>query len=375
MKPLALFAGLLILLAAPRVAPAQTDRRIEEQRRVVAALEKKIAAEEREISKIRQGRNAAEEKARRLARQLESRSRLLDETTKQERLLHEQLDRSDSTARALDRSLARVREHYAETVREAYRNYRHNNYLTYLFSSRDFTDAARRMALLRQAAARRSEQLAAIDSLSRRVAAEKAVLENRRQSLDSVAQKLRTQREGLQRDAHTARANVKQMSRREQEALRRKVAQEEQLTLATDELRRLTKGNTEGASFSARTTGLRLPVAGGKVQKYKGNMAEITGPRGAHVLSIYDGRIVNIKRNKVTNKHDVYIAHGEYLTTYTNLGSVCCEKGDKVVRNQRIGTVGPSVDILTMETEYKIVFGIFSPKPNETMRAENCFRR
>ena len=260
-------------------------------------------------------------------------------------------------------------------MREAYRNYRHNNYLTYLFSSRDFTDAARRMALLRQAAARRSEQLAAIDSLSRRVAAEKAVLENRRQSLDSVAQKLRTQREGLQRDAHTARANVKQMSRREQEALRRKVAQEEQLTLATDELRRLTKGNTEGASFSARTTGLRLPVAGGKVKKYKGNMAEITGPRGAHVLSIYDGRIVNIKRNKVTNKHDVYIAHGEYLTTYTNLGSVCCEKGDKVVRNQRIGTVGPSVDILTMETEYKIVFGIFSPKPNETMRAENCFRR
>ena len=54
---------------------------------------------------------------------------------------------------------------------------------------------------------------------------------------------------------------------------------------------------------------------------------------------------------------------------------MCCEKGDKVVRNQRIGTVGPSVDILTMETEYKIVFGIFSPKPNETMRAENCFRR
>lgn len=374
MKPLALLA-LLPTLLFPLLCPARTDGRVEEQRRVIAALEKKIAAEEREISKLRKSKSAAEEATRRLARQIESRSRLLDETSKQERLLRERLDRSDSTARALGRSLAQTRERYAETVREAYRNYRQNNYLTYLFSSRDFTDAARRIAILRRAAARRSEQLAAIDSLTRRVAVEKEVLDSRKRALDSVSQKLRTQRDGLQRDARTARADVKRMTRREQEALRRKVAQEEQLTLATDELRRLTKGNTEGASFSARTKGLRLPVAGGRVKKYKGNMAEITGPRGAHVLSIYDGKIVNIKPNKVTNKHDVYIAHGEYLTTYTNLGSVCCRKGDKVARNQRIGTVGPSVDILTMETEYKIVFGIFSPKPDETMRAENCFRR
>lgn len=212
MKPSVLLALLLTLVALPRIAPAQTDRRIEEQRRVISALEKKIAAEEREISKLRRNRNAAEETARRLARQLETRSRLLDETAQQERFLRDARDRSDSTARSLARSLARVREQYAETVREAYRNYRHNNYLTYLFSSRDFTDAARRVALLRQAAARRAEQLAAIDSLTHRVAAEQEVLDRRKRALDSVSQQLRTQRDGLQRDARTARANVKQMS-------------------------------------------------------------------------------------------------------------------------------------------------------------------
>lgn len=375
MKPLAWLLALPILLAAPPAAPAQTDRRIEEQRRVVAALEKKIAAEEREIAKLRQNRSAAEEKARRLARQIESRGELLDETSKQERLLREQLDRTDSTARELDASLARLRMQYAHTVREAYRNYRHDNYLTYLFSARDFTDAARRIATLRHAAALRERQLTHIDSLTRRVAAEKEVLDSRKRALDSVSQKLRTQREHLQRDARTARASVKQMSKREQEALRRKVAQEQQLDLATDELRKLTKGNTEGSSFSARTSGLRLPVTGGRVKKYKGNMAEITGPRGASVHSIYDGKVVDIRRNRVTSKFEVYVAHGEYLTTYANLGSVCCEKGSKVSRNERIGIIGSSVDILTMETEYKIVFGIFSPRPSETLRAENCFRK
>ena len=34
-------------------------------------------------------------------------------------------------------------------------------------------------------------------------------------------------------------------------------------------------------------------------------MAEISGPKGAHVISIYDGKVVEIKRNRITNKYDV----------------------------------------------------------------------
>ena len=64
----------------------------------------------------------------------------------------------------------------------------------------------------------------------------------------------------------------------------------------------------EGASFSTKTTGLRLPVTAGSVKRYKENMAEISGPKGAHVISIYDGKVVEIKRNRITNKYDVFVA-------------------------------------------------------------------
>ncbi len=370
---LLLTLSLTLFCALP--GAAQDDRRIEEQKRVIAALEKKIASEEREISKIKQGKAATEEKARRLARQIESRNQLLDETEKQARLLRDELSVTDSIAGGLHASLESSRAQYAEMVREAYRNYKQNNYLTYLFSSRDFTDVARRISNLRSVSLMRERQLRHIDSLAQRVTAEKALLDRRREALDSMTAKLRTQRERLQRDARTARANVKQMSRREQEMLRQKVAKEQQLDVAIGELRRLTKGNTEGSSFSAATSGLRLPVTAGRVKKYKGNMAEITGPRGAHVISIYDGKVVDIRRNRITNKYEVYVAHGEYLTSYANLGSICCEKGRKVARNAQIGIIGSSVDILTMETEYKLVFGIYAPDPKVTMRAENCFRR
>lgn len=374
MKPALILPTFLLLIAA-LTAAAQSDPKIEEQKRVIAALEQRIAAEERELSKIKQGRAATEERVRRLARQLDSRNQLLEATEKQARLLREEISRTDSVAGDLNSTLERNRAQYAEMVREAYRNYKHNNYLTYIFSSRSFTDVARKLTNLREVASMRERKLQDIAALSKQVAEEKALLDRRKRSLDSVTQQLTAQKQKLQRDARNARTSIRQMSQKEKTALQRKMAQEQQLDVAISELRKLTKGNTEGASFSTKTTGLRLPVTAGRVKRYKENMAEITGPKGAHVISIYDGKVVDIKRNRITNKYDVYVAHGEYITSYANLGSICVEKGQKVARNAQLGTIGSKVNILTMETEYQLVFGIYPPNPGQKLRAENCFRK
>ena len=373
MRPLRILT--LAFLLFTLTAAAQTDRRIEEQKRVIAALEKRIATEEQEISKIQKGRTATEERVRRLARQIDSRNQLLDETEKQARLLRGEIARTDSVAGNLSAQLERDRAQDGEMVREAYRNYKHNNYLTYIFSSRDFTDVARKITALREVASLRERKLRDIEALTAEVRTEKETLDRRKRSLDSVTRSLSAQREKLQRDARNAKASIRSMSQKEKTALQRKIAQEQQLDVAIGELRKLTKGNTEGASFSAKTSGLRLPVTAGRVKRYKENMAEITGPKGAHVISIYDGKVVDVKRNRITNKYDVYVAHGEYITSYANMGTICVEKGQKVARNAQIGTIGSAVNVMTMETEYKLVFGIYPPNPGQKMRAEECFRK
>lgn len=365
----------LVFLLFVLGASAQTDSRIEKQKKVIADLEKRIANEEREISKLQKGRAATEEQVRRLARQIDSRNQLLDETEKQASLLREEIARKDSVAGDLASALERNRAQYAEMVREAYRNYRHNNYLTFLFSSRDFADVARKITALREAAAMRERKMRDIEQLSEQVRTEKEELDRRNRSLDSVTRQLAAQREKLQRDSRNARATIRTMSQKEKSALQRKMAQEQKLDVAINELRKLTKGNKEGASFSSKTSGLRLPVVGGRVKRYRENMAEVTGPRGAQVISIYEGKVIDIKRNRITNKYDVYVAHGEYLTSYANLGTISVEKGQKVTRNQQLGTIGSAVDVMTMETEYKLVFGIYPPDPNQKMRAENCFKK
>ena len=77
MKPIRKLLAALLLALSVSGAVAQNDAQIREQKRIIASLEKRIAAEEREISKLRQGRTSTEERIRRLARQIDSRTQLL----------------------------------------------------------------------------------------------------------------------------------------------------------------------------------------------------------------------------------------------------------------------------------------------------------
>lgn len=366
---------LLLVFCTGSLAAQNNSQQIAAQKRLIADLEKQIAREEQEISKLKKGRTSAEETVRRLARQIDSRNQLLDVTEKDARKLEVEVGRTDSVARGLTASLDAHKRRYAEMVREAYRNYKHNNYLTYLFSSNDFNQVARRITNLREVAAMRERQMEEIASLSQQVSVERARLTERQRALDSVKRSLTTQKTRLQKDSQAARANIKQLSKKEKAALQQKIAQEQRLDVAIDELRKLTKGNKEGNTFTAKTSNLRLPVVGGSVKRYKGNMAEISGQKGAQVISIYEGKVVEVKRNRITNKYDVYVAHGEYISSYANLNSVTVGKDDKVTRNQQIGTIGSGVDVMTMEPEFKMVFGIYGPSPKVQMRAEDCFKK
>ena len=375
-----LFAATACVWLAAHDLRAQTKSkteaaRIEEQRRVIAELERQIEAEEKRLSGIKRDKSSAQQRVQSITRQIDSRNRLLSQTEREISDIRSSISHNDSLLVAARNDLAAERERYAEMVREAYRNYRQNNYITYLLSSRDFTDAARRISNIRAVAALRAEKMRRIDSLGTAIAEQQTSLEQRRISLDSVQRSAESQREKLQRDVASARSTMNRLSAREQAALREKMASEERLDAAIDALRKLTKGNTAGASFSRKTSNLNLPVDGGRVRKYKDNMAEIVASKGASVRSIYEGKVVEVRRNRISGKYDVFVAHGEYITSYANLNSVSVAKGQTVAKNGAIGIIGPAVDLQTMKTEYRLVFGIYPPAGGKKMRASDCFRK
>ena len=354
---------------------AEEKARIAEQRKLIEQLEKQVEEEEKRLNSIKKDKSTAQQRVRSITRQINSRNQLLNKTEKEISSIEKNIQLNDSLLTKTRAQEQSERERYAEMVREAYRNHKQNNYVTYLLASENFSDAARRIANIRAVAELRAERMRRIDSLGKAIEQQQSSLASRRQDLDVVQRKAQEQRKKLQSDVKSAQTVMNQLSSKEKAALRDKMESEERLDAAIDALRKLTKGNTTGASFSRTTSNLNLPVAGGRVKQYKGNMAEIVGSRDAEVRSIYEGKVVEVKRNRITGKYDVFVAHGEYITSYANLEEVSVQKEQKVAKNERLGEIGSAVNLQTMQPEYKMVFGIYSPNPKETMRAADCFKK
>ncbi|WP_279057433.1 hypothetical protein [Alistipes communis] len=51
--------------------------------------------------------------------------------------------------------------------------------------------------------------------------------------------------------------------------------------------------------------------------------------------------MVDVKRNRITNRFDVYIAHGQYITSYANLNSVSVAKGRQWPKTARSASSAP----------------------------------
>ena len=365
------------VFAAGAYAQSGNERKIAEQRRIIAELEKNIAAGEREVNNLQKGRKTAQDRADKLTRQIVAREQKLQASERQATLLRNEIVEVDSTLQALSSELERNRASYGSMVRDAYRNYRHNNFLTYLFASSDFEDAARRISLLRSVADLRRTKLAEISELEQRVTDKRSELERSNSELESVMNDLAAQRSKLERDRADARNTVKQLSAKEKSALKSIRQHEAKLDVAMEELRRLTKGNTVGDSFSAKATNLRLPVEGGRMLKKSGldiNMAEITGAKGARVISIYDGKVIKVVRNRIDGRYTVILAHGEYISTYANLSSVSVAQDQSVRRNQQLGIIGMSVDE-NLSSYPSLIFGIYAPSPTVKLRATDFFKK
>lgn len=366
--------ALILLLALFAPAVAQTSK-IEQQKKVIANLERSIAREEKRLAQLKKDKASAEKQVRVLTKQIEKRNALIRETTRQIKQLTADVAASERRIKSLGGQLSELEDNAREIIRVAYRNFRYQSHLTYLFSAKSFTDMARRVAMLRVATEYRVQQIKEVSAVRSDVQAERNTLAKRREELNATKRRLDSQRKKLRSDMAAAKSSISKMSSKQQSLLRSKMEHEEKLNSAIIQLRKLIKGNKAGASFSSKTTALNLPVVGGKVKRYKGNMAEIVGNEGAAVTTIYEGKVVDIKRNKVNNKYDIYIAHGEYITSYANLSAVSVAKGAIVKKGQRIGTIGSAVNISTMEMEYKIVFGIYAPSPDVKMSAANCFKK
>lgn len=356
-------------------ASAQNAESAEEQRKIIHSLEKSISEEEKVLSGIKSSKNTAQKRITSLGNQIRKRRTLITATEKRISQLDKDIIASTAHIGELTAQLEELENSAREMIREAYRNYRFQSADAFLFSSPSAVETARRLASLRSASASRKRQIEKTRSIRSDVNEEIERFQKTKEEQTKYRKNLAAQQVRLNADMKEAKATLGKMSAEEKKHMQVKLEQQNQLEQAIAKLRKLTRGNKTGNSFSAKTSSLRIPVTGGSVKRYMKNMAEIVGPEGASVTSIFEGKVVDVKRNKINGKYDIYVAHGEYISSYANLSSASVRKNDVVQANQHLGVIGPSVNLNTMETEYKIIFGIYAPSPKITMSAQKLFSK
>ena len=365
---------LILLTTTPLTLSAQkSSKSVEDQRKRVEQYKKSLDNAKKEVTSLKKEKASAREQVKALEKQVKMREEYISEVEAEHSLVEAELKATEHTIDSLDATLKHNREIYAEAVRIAYRNHKHNSSKYYIYSSRDITEAARRMAEVEHIATSRREIADSITSQSRRLAEQRLVLTARSNELDSVTKALDKERRELEDDRVEAQRSYNKLSQREKEAINQQRKQEKLHENAVAELQKLIKNNTVGSSFSKSTRGLNLPVEGGTLTE-QGYGATITGNAGDSVRTMHEGKVEEIVRMERTNHYTVYLSYGAHLVTFTNLGSVCVKKGDVLKKDQKIGTIGRGIDAKGQEYHY-IRIAVYERNSQKQLFVSNFFKK
>ncbi len=293
----------------------------------------------------------------------------------------------------LERDLTTLKEEYAQMIRESHRNYLVNNHMAFLFSSRDYDDATRRIDYMRRYNDLREQKAHRIDSLTRLLRGYAVTLDTQRTSLEGT----RTVRNGElstlgqdERQFSAKLATLKEDERTYNQRItnnkkRLEAAQREIARIVAEENRRNAEArktqSSEQLREAAALTGrfdqnrgkLPYPVRGGVIIDRYGVHAHptqkgltvdnkgvnIAGERGAQVRCVFEGVVSRIFFFQGLN-NSVMVRHGNYITVYSNLAAVNVKSGDKVSLNQVLGTLANG----TNTDEYMLHFEIWNESTN-----------
>ena len=363
-----LLLTLLFALATLSV-PAQ---QLESLREEIRQAEEEIKMTNQLLSKTQKNQQTADRHLNLIRNKIRNRKNIISNLEKQSGLIENNIGAKSSTIRSLEQDLGRLRQEYAAMVYDSYKNYKLNNFMLFLFASRDFNDATLRIAYMHRYNRMREQKAAEIDSVSASIGREISSLQGQKEELDKVRRsrneeltsldkdetQYRTSSQKLQQEAgklnsiiKTNRQRIEQM----QKQIRQIIAEESRKNKSKPQTSEQREFDVKlSGQFEQNTGRLPYPVRGVIVNNYglhshtaikgvveKNQGVDIAAEPGAEVRAVFEGEVSQL--NQWTNKV-VLLRHGNYLTLYSNLASVNVKVGDRVTLNQPIGRIASSED-------------------------------
>ena len=393
---------LLLILAALFCALnlAAQNQSLDALRDEIRRAEEEIRATNELLAKTKKDKQVTQNQLKLIQTRIRNRKQIIANLEKQTQVINGDIGTKNDTVHAMQNELTQLRKEYADMVYAAYKNYKLNNFLVFLFASKDFNDATRRISYMRRYNRMRQQKAEQIKSVADSLHVQIGELENRKAELTKVRDTRTQEVSSLGKDEKQYQSSLSEINTKSgklSSEIRKKQSQINKLqqriqAIIAEEARknRATPKSAAQEEYIANLSGrfdqnkglLPYPVRGGViVDRYgvhphatqKGLMVNnkgvnIASGSGAEVRAVFEGDITQIVFVQGLN-NTVIIRHGNYLTTYSNLASVNVKTGDKVTLNQVIGRLSNSDD----SDDCVLHFEIW--KETENLNPEQWLRR
>lgn len=319
--------------------------------------------------------------------------KLINTTTKQTKLLSNDMYINQVQINKLKKDLAILKEDYAEMIVKSYKSRSQQSRVMFLLSSESFLQAYKRLQYMKQYSSYRRMQGEEIKDKSEKLAdynlklsgqktekekllaeqeKQRADLEKEKQEQERIANSLKKDKKQIASEIKKKQQETKKIDAQIQKIIRDAIAEANRKAAAakvkanpktttvaeTKRIEESTKivltpeGQLISNNFKANKGRLPWPVEKGVITLGYGDQPhpvyktliihnsgiEITTEAGANARAVFGGEVTKVVLTSPLNKM-VFIQHGDYFTIYQNLSSVSVNVGDKVSTKQSIGKI------------------------------------
>jgi murein hydrolase activator len=356
---------------------AQKQKELENKKK---ALQKEIQMTESLLNETKQNKKLSLNQLVTLNKKISIREELIRTINSEIRLIQKQITETSQIIESLEADIKHLKDEYAQMIYYAYKNRSAYDRLMFIFSSKDFNQAYKRLKYMQQYNEYRRKQAEMIIKTQELLNKKVKDLEEIRNKKEKLLQSEEQEKGVLAKEKKEQETTLVSLQEKEKElmtALKEKEKEQKQLQLAIqrvieEEMRKAREeakkagkptpaANTLAltpeamklsSTFESNKSRLPWPVSEGLITgkfgehahpvlkgiTVKNNGVDISTSKGAQVRSIFEGEVTGIATVPGFGKV-IIVRHGEYLSVYSNLAEVNVKKGDKVSTKQIIGVV------------------------------------
>lgn len=386
-------------------------------------IDREIAELQKILSAKTQEKLLSQQEVAALSKQLDLRENKISTINSELRIINKNISSNNAIVDKLKAELEKMRQDYEKMILFAFRNKNSYNKMMFIFASKDFNQAFKRVKYLQQFTDARKIKVAEIEGTKKQIELKIAQLERDKKTQQSLLKEQEAERNTIAKDkaAHsqelnqlareertfrgqltkkqqekkrldaaikTAIAREVEAARRAEEERRRRLAEAEAKktgTTVTEAEKKIEKKTGSAvlnnspeatklsAGFSLNRGRLPWPVGQGSVVRNYGSVTVERGVRdfydyirirtsdGAPVKTVFEGTVLQVIN---IGSYAVVVQHGEYLTAYSNLKSVSVSKGQKISTGTVIGAADSDPEVGYSYIDLSVYRGTTSMNPS-----------